>query len=407
MKQIACLIAAAVSLAACALLGGCGQKSYSASEDGNVTAVLTETGQNRYKLTLSGEGDVRGYASPSDAPWAEYAPRITEIELPQGIGSVGSHAFSGTNVQSVVIPEGLSRVERDAFPQGTIYFAYAPFECENPEDIYMYSSEEPQTGLHLWQSDRANGDVFSPDALKADENVWHMVYGVPRPWKTRVLFIGNSFTYTYNVPEIFHKIVNELGLCVETYAITGPGWYLDAHAKETDVCGKQVDALLKARNDFDTVILQEQSTCPYENPSRFEQGVTDLTLKIDGTQERALVALYSTWGYPAVADQMGWTVPEMEEKIRTAYQTVADKLALPVSPVGKAFTDVFEHHPEIALYGTDRKHQTYAGSYLAACVHAVTLFDADLASVCFTGELSGEDAAILQTAAMNALEDQS
>ena len=66
--------------------------------------------------------------------------------------------------------------------------------------------------------------------------------------KTKILFIGNSFTYqngvienSSGIPGIFDNIAEDLGFKCETYSVTGPGWYLESHANQYDNCGKQID----------------------------------------------------------------------------------------------------------------------------------------------------------------------
>lgn len=272
--------------------------------------------------------------------------------------------------------------------------------CDKTEKFgegWVYSENIPETGDRYWQSDKANGkDIFdfeNPAELFAtDGQYWHKAFGESVAWeKIRVLFIGNSFTYTNNVPEIFDHLAEDLGYYVETYSITGPGWYLLDHAKAEDTCGRQIDALLNARSDFDFVILQEQSTRPYEDHEAFEEGVRNLKEKIEATQDHAKIYLYATWGYPSVAEGKGWTVPEMEGMLREAYMNAAAEMGLGICPVGTAFTEIFEHESNINLYDTDRKHQSYEGSYLSACVHAATILGADVENTLYRGNIKDDD----------------
>ena len=69
---------------------------------------LDETG----KLTLVGTGDMfdnyRG--------WEAYANRISQVDLPQGITSIGSNAFAGCeNLTQIDLPSGLRHIGYDAF----------------------------------------------------------------------------------------------------------------------------------------------------------------------------------------------------------------------------------------------------------------------------------------------------
>lgn len=116
------------------------------------------------------------------------------------------------------------------------------------------------------------------------------------------MFIGNSFTYrngveefSSGVPCLFDGIAEDLGFAVETYSVTGPGWYLESHANASDRCGKQVDNLLNACNDFDYIVLQQdQSTSPYRENARFINGVNLMLSKVKRTRTHAKIYLYET-----------------------------------------------------------------------------------------------------------------
>jgi hypothetical protein len=69
----------------------------------------------------------------------------------------------------------------------------------------------------------------------------------------KVLFIGNSYTFSNNLPEIFGKLMIAGGHEVEVTQSTFGGWSLSNHAMANETLD-QITA-----NDWDYVILQEQS----------------------------------------------------------------------------------------------------------------------------------------------------
>jgi hypothetical protein len=78
---------------------------------------------------------------------------------------------------------------------------------------------------------------------------------VGRPRTLHVLFIGNSYTYVNNMPEIFKKLAlagNQGD--VETTLIAPGGWRLKDHWER----GEALKALHE--KNWDIVVLQEQST---------------------------------------------------------------------------------------------------------------------------------------------------
>ena len=86
----------------------------------------------------------------------------------------------------------------------------------------------------------------------------------------------------------------------------------------------------------------------------------------------------------------------MEAAIREGYQNAAKATGTTVSPVGEAFTAVYENEPSVNLYASDNHHQSYAGSYLGACVHAAAVLGVDVRETTYTGTLSEEEAALLR-----------
>lgn len=66
--------------------------------------------------TLTVEGDVPDYASPSSAPWASYLGQMTGLVVTEGTVKIGSNAFGGADrVESVSLPSTLETIGTNAF----------------------------------------------------------------------------------------------------------------------------------------------------------------------------------------------------------------------------------------------------------------------------------------------------
>ena len=65
----------------------------------------------------------------------------------------------------------------------------------------------------------------------------------------------------------------------------------------------------------------------------------------------------------------------MQKVITTKATAMAQKLGTKISPVGIAWEIVRAERPEIELYTKDGSHPSYAGSYLAAAVGYLTLYN--------------------------------
>lgn len=412
----------ALVCAVCLIAAACGDPVWdiSADKDSDVKAELVTRGGG-CTLRVSGHGEMKDWASPDEVPWKDKADRIDRIEIAEGVRSVGANAFFATRVRSVLLPQSVVRAGSGFIAADAEIFAYSDAIEYGGEfaNVLLYRETPPETKDRFWQQDKTKGDIFSDPAelLPAEGGYWRFVGTNAVKWEaTKVLFVGNSFTYrngaveySSGVPGIFDRIAEDLGYCVETYAVTGPGWYLKNHAKGTDACGKQIEKLLNAVDDFDFVILQEHSLNPIQNYDDFLGGVRAMQEKIEATQTHARIVLYETWGSPTSARDLKTTVPEMEEALRTAYENAAAACGgLTVSYVGKAFTDVYLHEDSIYLWDTDNRHQGYTGAYLSACVHVGTILGGDVRNTAFEGEaqyhaptLPAETYAALRNSAYN------
>ena len=328
--------------------------SWNLTADGSVTARFSDNGKHGFILTVEGNGAIPDYASAKEAPWYYRSGRVTSIAIEEGITAVGDNAFAECAVGSVVLPRSMVSVGEKSFPQDAQVCAYSQVNAKDGRKVFLYSETKPQT----------------------DGEYWRFKNGVAVVWETiRVLFIGNSFTYYSDIPSLFGQIAEGAGEMVEVDSVTNGSWTLTKFADETDEYGKQVSDKLNATDEYDVVVLQEQSTRPLTNYSAFESAVRALKAKIKGTQEN---------------------IPELEAEIRKAYEKAAGELNLQVCQVGKAFSTVYTEYPDINLYFGDNKHPSYVGAYLSACVHAATILGCDVRETTFDGTLESDTAALLR-----------
>ncbi|MBO4409240.1 MAG: leucine-rich repeat protein [Spirochaetales bacterium] len=319
-------------------------------------ASLVDDGNYGFVLRIEGSGDVAGFASPDEAPWYKVSGRITAIEIPEGITGIGDNCFPAcVYLKSVVLPGSVVKVGRNSFSGSTAVCAYGAVDAPEGQKIYMYSDEKPADGALHWRLKDGKVDL------------WNL---------TKVLFIGNSFTYYNDMDQTVARIARDAGWNVVVTRITIGSHNLSQFADPADEGGRQVLEALEGADDFDFVVLQEQSTRPLNNPNLFGSGVSSLVSLVRKTQKDCRVLLYQTWGFPAGVSG-STTVEQMEQNLYNAYSKVATELGLGLSPVGRAFSKVRAEHPEIELYNPDGRHPSPEGSYLAACVHAAVIFGLD------------------------------
>jgi len=168
---------------------------------------------------------------------------------------------------------------------------------------------------------------------------------------TRVLFVGNSFTF-YNGG--IDAQLARLAPSVRASSVAVGGYTLDRHWH-----GGTVPQAIRDGH-WTYVVLQEQSQLPVIDPAMFRQGVTELDRAIAASGARTILLM--TWERP---DSVGEGVTTAN--LAAAYDALGAELKIKVAPVGLAFADALAQRPGLVLYGPDG-HPTVAGTYLAACV---------------------------------------
>lgn len=172
--------------------------------------------------------------------------------------------------------------------------------------------------------------------------------------KVDVLFIGNSFTYFWNMPQM----VNAMGALgkdsFETFQSTVGGSTLKQHYNREK--GTKTRDYLETKQ-WNYVILQDHSLGTIEAPDDFDTYGTKLVKEI--RNKNAIPVLYITWGYHSN--------PLIQKKISENYFKLAEKLDVPYVPVGEIFMKARELRPDLNMYFDD-KHPSSDASYLIALV---------------------------------------
>lgn len=219
-----------------------------------------------------------------------------------------------------------------------------------------------------------------------------------------VLFVGNSYTYVNKLWDQLREVASSMGYRVSVDHVTKGGYRLCQMNDPENEYGAQVAQKLK-ENSYEVVFLQEQSHTPISDPENFYSAVRELCQKARAIGARPI--LYQTWGRKAgheVLAEYGWTPEGMSRALSASYRAIGEETKATVSPVGDAFLDVYQNHPEIDLYHEDKTHPSPAGTYLAALCLFATLYRTSPVGVPYVfGVESDEEALILQKAAHRAV----
>jgi hypothetical protein len=216
----------------------------------------------------------------------------------------------------------------------------------------------------------------------------------------RVLFLGNSHTYTNDLPQLLEDLAESGGHLLVTERNTPGGHTLFQHLEN------QTTIEMIAEGNWDFVILQEQSqipTIPHWRDNWMLPAVAGLDSMI--TLNSAQTMLFMTWGWEIAAqhcingycsaDFTGFS--QMQDTLSAAYHSVADLIGTAISPVGDAWQLAIERDPELELWRPDHYHPSLKGSYLSACVFYELLFSESPLGLGFPQELSLAEATFLQS----------
>lgn len=220
---------------------------------------------------------------------------------------------------------------------------------------------------------------------------------------TRVLFIGNSYTYSNDLPGMFTQLAASMGETVQTQMVAPGGYTFQGHATYA-----QTQAAL-AQGNWDFVVLQEQSQRPAFPPEQVAQEVHPYAAQL-AQQARAAspcveVVYLMTWGrengdaancafYPPLCTYEG-----MQQRLYESYVEMATANDGWCAPAGEVWRTHRAAFPGTGLY-TDGSHPNVLGSYIAASTLASTLFRRSCATATYVpAGITAEQAQAVRTMA--------
>lgn len=169
-----------------------------------------------------------------------------------------------------------------------------------------------------------------------------------------VLFVGNSFTYFWNMPQMVNAMGKLGNDSFETYQSTVGGSTFKQHYNREK--GTRTRDYLDSKK-WDYVILQDHSLGSVEEPEDFIFYGTNLVNEV--RIKNAIPILFLTWAYHSN--------PLNQPIISEKYSELAKKLNVPYIPVGEIFMKARELRPDLNMYFDDR-HPSSDASYLIALI---------------------------------------
>ena len=173
-----------------------------------------------------------------------------------------------------------------------------------------------------------------------------------------ILFIGNSLTYTNDLPELVKKQAKSQGIKVKTKMVAYPNYAIEDHWKEGNV------QKLIASKKYDYVIMQQGPSSKQDGREMLiEYGKKYSNLCKLNNSKFCYFMVWPSLSYYQTFDGV--------IKNHTDAATINNAILL---PVGKVWKDYFESSNNFHYYGPDGFHPSLEGSKTAAKVIVEYLF---------------------------------
>lgn len=224
---------------------------------------------------------------------------------------------------------------------------------------------------------------------------------------SKVLYIGNSYTYVNNLPELISMMMTSSGEDMD-YQMSAPGGC--TFQQHCSVSSSYIQ-----QEGWDYVVLQEQSQLPSFPENQFMQDcypyAVSLCSMIRESNPDAQIVFYMTWGrkngdqqncpyYPPLCTYQG-----MDSLLNLRYMRMAEDNHAWVSPVGATWHYIRDRYPDVELYQSDESHPSYIGSYVAACCFYTVFTGRNPSNITWNGLLDEATASIAKNAAKSVVFD--
>ena len=304
---------------------------------------------------------------------------------------------------------------------------WLPLVPTEADGCNYHSSKTSQTA-HIWQSFSLNKKIkrgvvaFRLRQIEPTLDASYIVGGnrfaqmtifpkVELRDTTRILFVGNSYTYYNNLPFIFKQIAMMEGHYIDCRMTTKGGYTMKKHLTF------EPTRLAVEAGGYDYAFLQDQSYerifSGTEDDYGSLQGMTDLVAYVRAHSPKTNIVISLTWGrkhgdnhlrkqdkplvkkYPSFFTDFD----AMQARLNEVVDIEAKCVDAMIAKQGPAWQIVRRERPDIELFNKDGSHPSYTGSYLAAAVSYLTIFKQPFGDNPWDGNLDAETAKYLRSVA--------
>lgn len=216
---------------------------------------------------------------------------------------------------------------------------------------------------------------------------------------TKILCIGNSFTYVFGASWMLKEIAFSQGHYLDTKVSIKGGQSLGQHLN-LDIT---IDAI--GRGDYNYAFLQDQST----NCAKFGKDSTSNRSVLKNAQTISSnilkespdcnLILERTWSYKNNNYGSFGSYEEFDKNSKVGADWISESIGATVSPIAEGFIIVRDERPDIDMYYTDNHHQSPYGAYLKACINYYIIYKDKLSDAAPDCSLDPEKAKYLREVA--------
>jgi len=191
----------------------------------------------------------------------------------------------------------------------------------------------------------------------------------------KVLFIGNSLTYTHGLPQTISDLARADGQpLLYGVSVAYPDFSLADHLLQGAA------ARLLTTREWDFVVLQQGSSALPESRAALERDAKIFAPAI--TDAGGKTALFMVW---PTQDQLS-----AFNDVRDSYRSAAEQTDGIFLPAGMAWLEAWDRDPTLILYAADGLHPSEMGTYLSALVIYQRLYNRPLTGLGTIAKVGGQ-----------------
>lgn len=173
-----------------------------------------------------------------------------------------------------------------------------------------------------------------------------------------ILFVGNSLTYTNDLPKLVKEIGAKKGIEVRTHSLALPNYALVDHLADGDLQKLLLD-------NYDFVVVQQGPSSQKEGHDLLIEAV--VKIKDLCTEQGSKLAIFMVWPSYSNYDTFNGVI--------TNYTEAATTTSSILCPVGQVWKDYIDKTADLSYYGPDLFHPSLKGSKVAAEIICKALFE--------------------------------